>query len=200
MIHWNRKILNVPGVFLPINHYHIWSIIIHFPISFYWFVPVNCTLPSSVFVTTLGTWLYQLFPEGIQCFLSNNQWMCLATISCWIRYFDLANTGQPLLRCITVSLDSPHNLHIGDTSRPSRCCFIEFTRSAYPFAAHTVFSISFWKCPPINHCHVLSVFIFYASFRNLSWRGIYIYSFYSAIRPHIHHSLHVAVQYLDKFL
>ena len=200
MIHWNRKIVNVPGVFLRINHYHIWSIIIHFPISFYWFVPVNCTLPSSVFVTTLGAWLYHLFPEGIQCFLSNNQWMCLATISCWIRYFDLGNTVQPLLRCITVSLDSSHNLHIGDTSRPSRCCFIEFTRSAYPFAAHTVFSISFWKCLPINHCHVLSVFIFYASFRNLSWRGIYVYSFYSAIRPHIHHSLHVAVQYLDKFL
>ena len=66
--------------------------------------------------------------------------MCLPTIACRIQYFDLANTGQPH-RSTTISLDSPHNLHIGDSSWPSICCFMEFTHSACSCAAHTIASV-----------------------------------------------------------
>ena len=133
----------------------------------YQFVPVFIGfLPSSVSATTLGTWLYHLFPVGIPCFLSNNQLVCLPTTSCQIRYFDLANTGRPLLGCITVSLDSPHNLRIGDTSWMSIWFFIKFTCSACSCAAHTIVSVSFLSCSPFSNCHVLSVLTFSVSFRN----------------------------------
>ena len=78
--------------------------------------------------------------------------MCLPTISCRFRYFDLTNIGKLLLRCITLSLNSPHNLHIGDTSWPSVWYFIEFTCSACSCAAHIIASVSFLRCPPFNHC------------------------------------------------
>ena len=74
--------------------------------------------------------------------------MCLPTISCRIRYSDLANIGQPLLRCITIPVYWLHNLHIGDISWPSIWCFIEFTRSTCSCTAHTIASVSFLRCPP----------------------------------------------------
>ena len=106
--------------------------------------------------------------------------MCLPTISCWVEYFDLANTGQLLLRCITVSLDSPHNLHISNTSWPSIWYFIEFTRSACSCAAHTMASVSFLSCPSFNHCHAVSALTFFVSFRNLLWSGFSTYCLVSS--------------------
>ena len=97
--------------------------------------------------------------------------MCWPTISCRVGYFNLANTGQLLMRCITVSLDSPHNLHISDTSWPSIWYFIEFTRSACSCATHTIASVSFLRCPSFNHCHVFSALTLSVSFRNLLWSG-----------------------------
>ena len=38
---WSIGTSNVPCV-LPINHYHIWFTIIHFPISLYWSAPAHC--------------------------------------------------------------------------------------------------------------------------------------------------------------
>ena len=101
---------------------------------------------------------YSLTPQPLRPITSH---FCLT--------FAIANPGQPLLRCITVSLDSPHNLHTGDTSWPSIWCFIEFTRSAYSCAAHTIASVSFLGCTTFNHCHVVPVLIFSVSFRNLPW-------------------------------
>ena len=80
--------------------------------------------------------------------LQNNQWMCLLTLSCRIWYFDLANTGKPLLRCISVPLSLPHNLHISDTFWSSVLCFIEFTRSACSCTAYSIASVYFLRCPP----------------------------------------------------
>ena len=97
----------------------------------------------------------------IPYFLSNSQWMHLPTISCRIRYLDSPNTGQPLLRSITVSLSWRHKLHIGDTSWPSIWCFIEFTCSACSYVAHTIASVSFLRCPLFNHrlyAHFLCIF------------------------------------------
>ena len=86
-------------------------------------------------------------------------------------FFLLLCSREILLRRITVSLDSPYNPHIGDTSWSSIWCFIEFTRSACSCAAQTITSISFLRYPPFNHCHVLSVLTFSVSFRNLPWSG-----------------------------
>ena len=98
--------------------------------------------------------------------------MCSPIILCRIRYFDLANTGQLLLKCITVLLDFPHNIHIGDISWSSRWCFIEFTCSACSCVAHTIASVSFLRCPSFNYCHVLSVLTFSVYFKNLPKSGI----------------------------
>ena len=97
--------------------------------------------------------------------------MCLPIISCRIWYFDLPNTGKPLLRCITVSLDSPCNLHIGAISWPSICCFIKFTCCAFFCFAHAIASVSFLRCLRFNHCHVISILTFSVSFRNLHLSG-----------------------------
>ena len=62
-------------------------------------------------------------------------------ISYRIWYFKWANTGQPLLRCISASFASPHNLHIGDKSWFSIWCYIDFPSSACSCAAHTISSV-----------------------------------------------------------
>ena len=173
MIHWDSKIHSVPRALLPVNHCHMWSMVTHFRISLYWFVPVDCYFAIiSLSLTTLSAWLYQLFLVWIQYFLSNNQWMCLPTISCQIRYFDSANTEQPLLICITISLDLLHNLHISDKSWLS-ICFFEFTCSGCSCAGHIIASVSFFKFSPFNRFDVLLVLTFFVSFRNLPWRGFY---------------------------
>ena len=133
------------------------------PISFYWFVPVDCYFAINYLCYNIGYRLYLFFSVGISCYLSNNQWMCLPIISCRIWYFDLRNTGKPLLRCITVSLDSPRNLHIGDISWPSIWCFIKFTCCAFFCFAHAIASVSFLRCLRFNHCHVMSILTFFVS-------------------------------------
>ena len=86
--------------------------------------------------------------------------MCLLTISYRIWYFHLVNTGEPLLRCIKPT----HWWHILTVNK----CFIEFSWSDYFCAPHVISSVSFFRCNPFNHCHVLSVLTFCVSFlRNL---------------------------------
>ena len=120
--------------------------------------------------------------------------MCSPIILCRIRYFDLANTGQPLLKCITVLLDFPHNIHIGDISWSSRWCFIEFTCSACSCVAHTIASVSFLRCPSFNYCHVLSVLTFSVYFKNLPKSGITEFRY-----PYIHISISLLyLRYLSK--
>ena len=125
IIHWNRKIWNVARVLLPINCYHIWSIIIHFPIGLDLFIPVDCYFVITCFCYNIWYTAVPLIFCRDLILLENNQWMCLPTISCWVQCFDLAYTRQPLLTCITLSPDWLHNIHIGDTSWPSLCRFIE---------------------------------------------------------------------------
>ena len=138
---------------------------------FSWFAPADCYFAINYLCYNIRHRLYLLFPVGVSCSLSKKQWMCLPTISCRIQYFDLANTGQPLLRCIIVSLDSPRKLHIGDSSWPSIRCFIEFTCHAFSCFAHTIASVSFLRCTHFIHCHVISILTFCISFRILHLSG-----------------------------
>ena len=107
--------------FLPVNHYNIWSITTHFPVSLYWLVPVDCYFAiTSLSVTTLDTRLYHLFHLGVPYFLSNNQWMCLSTTSCQIWYFVLANTEQPLLRSVDSQFQSIRHTTYTSVIHPGR--------------------------------------------------------------------------------
>ena len=54
MIHWDRKIHNLPRVLIFINQYHIWLIITYFPISLHWFVPVDCYFPIICLCYNIG--------------------------------------------------------------------------------------------------------------------------------------------------
>ena len=143
MIHWDHKIHNVPRVVLLINHYHIWPILTHFSISLYWFLSVDCYFAT---ICHHQHWV----PGCTTSFLSGSHAYWVTTNECAYPLYhvevdisNLANTEQPLMRCITVSLYLPDKLHISSTSWLLIWCFIEFIRCACSCAARTIASVSF---------------------------------------------------------
>ena len=99
---------------------------------------------TSLFsATAKGWWSYHLSVRYIPHFLHISQCTRRATLSWRFLYSLWASLLHPLIICLTVSVEFPHNLHSGVSEVLSMLCLIEFVLKACSWAAR------------IKHCLLL---------------------------------------------
>ena len=86
--------------------------------------------PSSLCLTSSGTSSYHRFAHLTPLFLHNSQYTLNSILSCLRLYSFWASPLQPLAKCHTVSLASPHTLHIALISWFSNWCCLNLVFKA----------------------------------------------------------------------